>query len=99
MADIGMKGISVGTKVHVETGGRSLPGVVVSREFASNGIYDLYTLRIAEYSQVTRRWQVSRYGPVQAHKLTRRETHVPGLDLDERHRLQRVPEWAWHLQG
>jgi len=35
-----MTGRSVGVKVHVEMGGRSLPGVVVSHAFASNGRYD-----------------------------------------------------------
>jgi hypothetical protein len=96
-----MTGISVGTKVHVEREGQRLPGVVLSHAFASHGIYDLYTLRIAEYSHLTQRWQVSLYGPVQSHKLTRRETHVPELDPDERRKrhLQRVPEWVWQLQG
>jgi hypothetical protein len=94
-----MRGISVGTKVHAHVGGQLLPGVVVSHSFASTETYDLYWLRVAEYSEMTQRWQVSRSGPVLASNLTRRETHVPGLDLGEetRRRSQPIPEWVRQL--
>jgi hypothetical protein len=93
-----MTGISKGTKVYAERGERWFPGVIISHHFASSGMYDLFTLRIAEYSQATQGWQLSEYGPVSSSRLTKRETHIPGLDLDEKSHPQRVPQWVWQLQ-
>ncbi len=78
-----MTKISIGAKVQVEIGGRLIPGVILFHHFASNGAYDLYMLRVAEYSHITQRWQISEYGPVQSCKLTKRRTVVPELDQGE----------------
>lgn len=93
--------ISRGTKVRVNMGGQLLPGVVVFHHFASNRAYDLYTLRIAEYSQTMQKWQVSEYGPVQSPKLTSRETIIPELDQAEHAKSQMFtfPQWVELLQG
>jgi hypothetical protein len=95
-----MTGISLGTKVNVEIQGQLLPGVIVSHHFASIRMYDLYTLRIAEYNQQAQAWRIVKYGPVPSHRLTMRETHVPLLDRDERRRrrLPKVPTWAWEIR-
>jgi len=93
-----MTGISRGTKVNVDIGGRLIPGVVLFHSFASMKAHDLYHLRIAEYHPITQTWHFSDYGPVQSHKLTPRETHIPGLDLQEsRHHRQSVPYWVRQL--
>jgi hypothetical protein len=91
--------ISVGAKVYVEAGSQILPGVIASHHFASNRVYDLYTVRIATYNQQRQAWHVSVYGPVQHHKLTMRETHVPVLDQGVKHCLGAVPQWVQQLQG
>jgi len=93
-----MVSISRGTKVQVEVGGRWIPGVVLSHHFASDETYDLYMLRVAEYSQVTQRWQVSSYGPVQSRRLMRRETVVPELDQEEKSHSESVPRWVEQLE-
>jgi len=90
--------ISAGTKVHVEVRGQVLPAVVVFHHFASTGVYDLYTLRIAEYSSSGQGWFVSEYGPVPSCKLVRRETHVPALDLELKTRQDLMPIPAWVRQ-
>lgn len=96
-----MTKISVGAKVQVEVGGQLLPGVVLFHHFASNRAFDLYMLRVAEYSQTMQRWQISEYGPVQSHKLTSRKTTIPELDQDEnaKSRTFTFPQWVDLLQG
>ena len=95
-----MIGISTGTKVHADIRGRLVPAVVLSHSFASGQTYDLYHLRIAEYDVIRQAWHFSDYGPVQAHRLMRRETHIPGLDEPERKARQgSVPGWVRQLQG
>lgn len=91
--------ISVGAKVYVEAGSQILPGVVASHQFASNRVYDLYIVRVAWYDQQRQAWLVSEYGPVQHHRLTKRETYVPVLDQNRRHRPEVVPQWVRQLQG
>jgi hypothetical protein len=95
-----MTRISKGTKVHVAIGGRSVPGVVISHSFASNGMYDLYMVRIAEYGEARGRYIISEYGPVQSERLTQREMVLPELDREnERVRYRRKgPEWVQRLQ-
>jgi hypothetical protein len=94
-----MIGISKGTKVHADIGGRLVPAVVLFHSFASTRSHDLYHLRIAEFNPITQTWHFSDYGPVQSHKLTRRETHIPGLDQEERKPKQApVPGWVRQLQ-
>lgn len=93
--------ISRGTKVQVNRGGQWIPGVVLFHHFASHRAFDLYRLRVAEYSQTTQRWQVSEYGPVQSRKLISRETIIPELDQDEdaKGRPLTFPQWVELLQG
>jgi hypothetical protein len=93
--------ISVGSKVRVKMGGQLIPGVVLFHHFASNRAFDLYMLRVAEYSQTTQRWQISEYGPVQPHKLASRETIIPELDQakDAKSRTLPFPQWVELLQG
>jgi len=76
-------GIGRGVKVNVKIGGALIPGIILFQSFASTGTCDLYMVRIARYSQVMQTWLVSDYGPVQSSKLTRRQTYIPELDLDE----------------
>lgn len=90
--------ISAGTKVHVEVRGQVLPAVVVFHHFASTGIYDLYTLRVAKYGPGEQGWLISEYGPVSSCKLAKRETHVPALDLEPKKRYDLMPIPAWVQQ-
>jgi hypothetical protein len=95
-----MRGISTGTKVHADIGGRLVPAVVLSHSFASVRAYDLYHLRIAEYDVIRQTWHISDYGPVQAHRLIRRQTYIPGLDQEERKAGQApVPRWVRELHN
>ena len=91
--------MSVGAKVYVEAGSQIIPGVVASHQFASNRVYDLYMVRVAWYDQLRQAWLVSEYGPVQHHRLTKREMHVPVLDQGVDRRPRAVPRWAQQLQG
>ena len=94
-----MASISRGTKVYTEMRGQLVPAVVLFHSFASIRAHDLYHLRIAEFNPITQTWHFSDYGPVQSHKLTPRETHIPGLDQEERKGGQApVPNWVRQLQ-
>lgn len=78
--------VRVGAKVSLKKGTTLIPAVVVKTAFASTGDYLLCWLRVAQRNALDGdAWYVSEIGPVQSHKLVRRPTTIPELDILEAH--------------
>lgn len=76
--------IRVGAKVSLKNGRTLVPAVIVRTGFASAGDYLLCWLRAAERNTLNGNgWLISEIGPVPSHKLIRRPTTIPELDLPE----------------
>jgi hypothetical protein len=78
--------VSVGAKVFLAQGKEHVPAVILKTGFASTGDYLLCWLRVAQRNALNGgAWLVSEVGPVQSHKLTKRGTTIPELDVLEAH--------------
>ena len=82
-----MKDPQPGMKVEARLHGKKVPAIVLGSRFSPKGNYKDTELLIAQKHELSGKWIVSHCKePIPSYKLTRRITHIDGLDYIPRKR-------------